>query len=74
MAFFAMAEEALKAKTAANEVTVIYCRLCFARFLCEWYSNKSVGQWHLQSLRADADSLREELQEKRDEYIKVHIQ
>ncbi|CAL8463189.1 g2723 [Coccomyxa elongata] len=42
MAFFAMAEEALKAKTAANE-----------------------------ALKEDADNLREELQEKRQAYIKV---
>lgn len=69
MAFFAMSEEALKAKTAANEARW----RCISMILFPSARTfRSMTFFVLgQALRGDADSLREELEEKRAAYIKV---
>ena len=71
MAFFAMAEEALKAKTAANEV-----KLGILELPRSVPSNLRVGCLTLpmpasQDLSRDAAAVKEELEEKRVAYIKV---
>lgn len=71
MAFFAMAEEALKAKTAANEVkSRIYTlpRSCPIRVRDDCLT---VLLPALQELSGEAAAVKEELEEKRVAYIKV---
>ena len=73
MAFFAMAEEALKAKSAANEVNPRIRapgNASVARSDCGCTIGCSPA---LQVLRRDGEGVKEELEEKRSAYIKVML-
>ena len=73
MAFFAMAEEALKAKSAANEVDPRIrapSSASVARSDCACTIGCSPA---LQVLRRDGEGVKEELEEKRSAYIKVML-
>ena len=73
MAFFAMAEEALKAKTAANEVESRIRALPRSCPLCERDGCLIEPLPALQELSREAAAVKEELEEKRVAYIKVAV-
>ena len=73
MAFFAMAEEALKAKSAANEVKFQMRAPSSARIARSGCGCTIGCLPALQALRRDGEGVREELEEKRSAYIKVML-
>ena len=73
MAFFAMAEEALKAKSAANEVHS-QIRAPSGASVARSGCGCTIGCLPaLQVLRRDGEGVKEELEEKRSAYIKVML-